>query len=88
MDRPVLTTFITISLQEEAASSKPTDEPAPQPPLAHDASQGLKRDDNAQEQMKDAAATATCATTDEEDSSSVKYCCRVVEEPPSPVDDK
>ena len=75
-------------INPDHASSKPTEEPSPQPPLFHDAFQGLKRDDNAQEQMKGAAATTTCATTGEEDSSNAKYCCCVVEEAPSPADDK
>ena len=48
----------------------------------------MERADKHQEQVKEAVGKATCATTEDEDGSNDEYRCRVVEEPPSPANDK
>ena len=94
MDRPVITTYITVTLREEAAGFNPPAAPAPQSPPDKDAAKDtrapleMERADKHQEQVKEAAGKATCATTEDEDGSSDEYRCRVVEELPSPANDK
>jgi len=83
-ERPILTAYIIVSLQEEKASSvQPTQvQPTPQPSSAHDRPahdtplQVHWHAGKAKELAFDAPVT-----TDEDDSSGVELWCRIVEEP-------
>ena len=94
MDRPVITTYIIVTLREEAAGFNPLAALAPQSPPEKDAAKDtwemleMECADKHQEQVKEATGKATCATTEDEDGSGDKYRCSVVEEPPSPANDK
>ena len=89
MERLVLTAYITVSLQEEAASSKPPDKPAPQPPLALDrfASENVAPEQHGEGKAKEKELDVP-AITNEDESSSDEYRCKVMEEPLSPTDTK